>query len=60
MASVSPARDESAGYIAWGHTTVVNPFGEILGKAGTGEETIFVDIDLVLPLLKGHNKLFII
>ena len=48
MASVSPARDESAGYVAWGHSKVVNPWGEVVGKADAGEETIFVDIDLVI------------
>lgn len=44
---MSPARDETASYIAWGHSTVVNPWGEIISKAGSDEETIFADIDLV-------------
>lgn len=26
VATVSPARDEKASYIAWGHSTVVNPW----------------------------------
>lgn len=46
VASVSPARDETAGYVAWGHSTVVNPWGEVLARASSGEETIYVDIDL--------------
>jgi omega-amidase len=45
---VSPARDESAGYVAWGHSTVVNPWGEVIAKAASKEETIIVDIDLVI------------
>ena len=49
---MSPARDETAGYVAWGHSTVVNPWGEILGRADSGEETIYVDIDLVIPHLE--------
>ena len=47
VATVSPARDESAGYVAWGHSTVVDPWGEVVGKAGSSEETIYVDIKLV-------------
>ena len=47
MVTVSPARDESAGYVAWGHSTVVDPWGEVVGKAGSSEETIYVDIKLV-------------
>ena len=47
MATVSPARDEGAGYVAWGHSTVVDPWGEVVGKAGSSEETIYVDINLV-------------
>jgi len=47
VATCSPARDEtSGGYIAWGHSTVVSPWGEIVSKAGPGEETIFADLDL--------------
>lgn len=26
VATASPARDESASYVAWGHSTVVNPW----------------------------------
>lgn len=26
VAAVSPARDEKASYVAWGHSTVVNPW----------------------------------
>ena len=26
VAAVSPARDEKATYVAWGHSTVVNPW----------------------------------
>lgn len=46
VATCSPARDETSGYIAWGHSTVVNPWGEVLSKAGPYEETIFAELDL--------------
>ena len=47
VASVSPARDSSADYVAWGHSTVVDPWGEIVGKAGSSEQIIYVDVNLV-------------
>ncbi|XP_077336327.1 omega-amidase NIT2 [Lithobates pipiens] len=46
VATVSPARDEKASYIAWGHSTVVNPWGEVIAKAGADEAIISTDIDL--------------
>ncbi|XP_054829961.1 omega-amidase NIT2 [Eublepharis macularius] len=46
VAGVSPARDEKASYVAWGHSTVVNPWGEIIAKAGAEETVIYADIDL--------------
>ncbi|XP_067402252.1 omega-amidase NIT2 isoform X2 [Emydura macquarii macquarii] len=46
VATASPARDEKASYVAWGYSTVVNPWGEVLAKAGTEETVIYTDIDL--------------
>jgi len=46
VATVSPARDTEASYVAWGHSTAVNPWGEVIGKAGHEEETVIVDLDL--------------
>jgi len=48
VATCSPARDESpgAGYVAWGHSTVVSPWGEVVQKAAEGQEVIFADLDL--------------
>lgn len=44
--SCSPARDEkSGGYIAWGHSSVVSPWGDVLAKAGAGEEVVTAEID---------------
>jgi omega-amidase len=44
VAVVSPARDETADYRAWGYSSVANPFAEVIAKAGTGEEIIYADI----------------
>uniref|UniRef100_A0A3B3YB80 omega-amidase n=1 Tax=Poecilia mexicana TaxID=48701 RepID=A0A3B3YB80_9TELE len=44
VATASPARDEAASYVAWGHSTVVNPWGEVIAKAGHEESIIYADI----------------
>ncbi|XP_033096370.1 omega-amidase NIT2-like isoform X2 [Anneissia japonica] len=46
VSAISPARDESASYVAWGHSTVVNPWGEVVAKAGHMEDTIYADLDI--------------
>jgi len=59
VAAASPARDEGAGYVAYGNSMVVDPWGEIMARAGVGEEIIMAEIDLAriqevrgrLPLL---------
>lgn len=45
MVGVSPARNEKAGYIAYGHSLVVDPWGDVLWKAGTGEEVAVVPVE---------------
>lgn len=46
VATVSPARDENASYIAWGHSSAVNPWGEVIATTEHQESIVFVDIDL--------------
>ncbi|KAL7983458.1 hypothetical protein Chor_000334 [Crotalus horridus] len=46
VATASPARDETGSYVAWGHSTVVNPWGEVIAKAGTEETIVHAEIDL--------------
>eukprot|EP00093_Oithona_nana_P008121 08121.XXX_440542_441462_1 [CDS] Oithona nana genome sequencing. len=45
-AAVSPARDTQATYVAWGHSTLINPWGEIVAKTEEAEDIIYADIDL--------------
>ncbi|XP_060028179.1 omega-amidase NIT2 isoform X1 [Erinaceus europaeus] len=46
VATASQARDEKASYVAWGHSTVVSPWGEVLAKADAEEMIVYADIDL--------------
>lgn len=46
VAACSPARDEQANYVAWGHSTAVDPLGQVLCKASEGEEIVYADLDL--------------
>lgn len=46
VASVSPARNLDADYHAWGFSSMVDPYGEIIAKADSGEEIVYGDIDL--------------
>ncbi|KAJ1117269.1 hypothetical protein NDU88_005469 [Pleurodeles waltl] len=46
VATASPARDEKASYVAWGHSSVVSPWGDVLSKAGPDETVTYTDIDL--------------
>jgi len=45
VAMCSPARElESTGYVAWGESMVVDPNGLVMEKAGSGEETVMVEL----------------
>ncbi|XP_048855233.1 omega-amidase NIT2 [Brienomyrus brachyistius] len=46
VAAASPARDEAASYVAWGHSAVISPWGEVITKAGVEETVLYADIDL--------------
>lgn len=63
FAAVSPARDVSGVYQAYGHSCIVNPWGEFCGKLDAREGILYGNIDTdymdsirdQLPLLK-HRK----
>lgn len=44
VATISPARDETSGYVAWGHSTIVDPWGKIVATVEEGEEIVYADI----------------
>lgn len=46
MAGCSPARNENACYVAWGHSLVVDPFGKILNQLDEKESILYQKIDL--------------
>jgi len=46
VASVSPARNAEADYVAWGHSLVVDPFAKVVAKSGADEDIIYADIDI--------------
>lgn len=48
VATVSPARDENASYVAWGHSSAVSPWGEVVATTGHEENIVYADIDLGL------------
>lgn len=46
MAGCSPARNEAASYVAWGHTLVTDPWGQTLGELDVTEDILSVEVDL--------------
>ncbi|XP_003740998.1 omega-amidase NIT2 [Galendromus occidentalis] len=46
VASVSPARDTSASYVAFGHTMVASPRGTVVSSTDENESIVYADIDL--------------
>ena len=60
---VSPARDEAAGYVAYGNSIAVDPWGTVLCRAGGEETTLYADLDFArldavrtqLPILSARR-----
>ena len=63
MLGCAPARDENAFYVSYANSIVTGPWGNVLYKAGAGEEVFYADIDLQevqeirrqLPLLSARR-----
>lgn len=45
VASCSPARDEGAGYTAWGHSMVVDPFASIVAQTDHQAGAVHAELD---------------
>lgn len=47
VAAISPARSENAdGYQAWGHSSVVNPWGEVIATTDEKPSIVYADLDM--------------
>lgn len=64
MIGCAPMRDESAGYISWGHSIVTDPWGTVIDMLDEKEGVLLTELDLdyeeqvreELPLLKSRRK----
>lgn len=64
MIGCAPMRDESAGYISWGHSIVTDPWGRVIDMLDEKEGVLLTELDLdyeeqvreELPLLKSRWK----
>ena len=43
---VAPARNESASYVSYANSILVDPWGTVIERAGIGEELLIADMDL--------------
>jgi len=46
VAAISPARDDDASYIAWGHSTLTSPWGNVIATTDEKESIVYGDLDL--------------
>lgn len=43
---VAPARDETAGYVSYGNSLAVDPWGTVLCRAGAEESLLYADLEM--------------
>jgi omega-amidase len=55
VAACSPARGEGGPYTAWGHSTVVGPFGEVLATRDHTPGTVLAELDLAQVAQRRRN-----
>lgn len=51
MVLVSPARDKSASYVAWGHSMVVDPWAQVVKQLDEKPGVLHADIGECLMLI---------
>ena len=64
LAAACPAPNRTSKYVAYGHSIIVDPWGEILAEAGESEAAIFAEVSAArlaevrerLPLLRHRRK----
>lgn len=62
--AVSPARNEKSSYLSYGHSLIVNPWGQVLCELNEKENILCYDINLneienvreALPIIKNRRK----
>lgn len=48
VAACSPSRGPGPGYQAWGHSSIVNPWGEVIATTSHHATNVYADIDMAL------------
>jgi len=46
VATISPARNKEASYQAWGHSSIVDPWGDVIATTEHSPAIVYADIDL--------------
>ncbi|KAJ0388719.1 hypothetical protein P43SY_011911 [Pythium insidiosum] len=46
VAAASPARGPEGGYQAWGHSTVISPWGEVVATCEHSDAIVYADLEL--------------
>ncbi|KAI8867886.1 nitrilase 2 [Ramicandelaber brevisporus] len=46
VAMCSPARDTTASYVAYGHSTVIDPMGQVIAEADEKENIVYAELNL--------------
>lgn len=59
VALVSPARDTSASYVAWGHSSLIDPWGAVVSKLDEKPDILLADIGM-LYIMYLYNLLVIL
>lgn len=57
VGTISPARDTSATYIAWGHSTLVSPWADVVATTEHEEGIVYADLgEIFLYQIASYRK----